>query len=325
MLRRPSLTPPFYSLKVTTVFKNLVIYRISPEWQPSGLSLISTEAELSKQRFNPCTPGQSNSFGWVEPSGVAHGPLVERVAGQWHLKLKTEAKLLPTAVVKRRAEEMAAAIEKETGRKPGRKQVKSLREEATVELLPKAFTRESFMRVWISPGARWLALDCASAARAADAVTLLVKALPGFAVTPVQTHMSPSAAMALWLASSEAPQGFTVDQDCELKSPANKKRSVRYSGQDLGAKEVQEHLQEGKKPTRLALTWNSRVSFVVTDAWQLKRLDFADVVFECNRGTLLSDEELFGADAAIFTGEVTQLLGRLVEAMGGDGDGESWK
>jgi recombination associated protein RdgC len=296
------------------MFKNLLIYRINPEWQPSGLSLIAAEAELSRQRFQPCAPSQPSSCGWVEPCGMAYSPLVERVAGQWHLRLKTETKLLPAAVVKRRADEMAAAIEKETGRKPARKQLKTLREEATLELLPKAFTREGVVRVWISPDDRWLALDCTSAARAEDAVTLLVKALPGFAITPIQTQAAPSDAMAMWLSDGEAPQGFTVDQDCELKEAADKKGGVRYVGQDLGAKEVQEHLHAGKKPTRLTLTWKGRVSFVLTETLQLKRLNF-DVVSA--RSTTPKDEDVFSADAALFTGETKQLLADLVEAMGG--------
>jgi len=33
-------------------------------------------------------------------------------------------------------------------------------------------------------------------------------------------------------------------------------------------------------PTRLALTWDSRLSFVLTEGMQLKKLSFLDVVFE---------------------------------------------
>lgn len=305
------------------MFKNLVLYRIAPEWQPTYLHLADAEAQLRKQRFHPCMPSQAASCGWVEPSGAAtNGPLVAVISGQWHLKLKTETKMLPTAVVKRRATEMATAIEKDTGRKPGRKQFKTLCEQATHELLPRAFTREGFIRVWISPDTHWLVMDCASAKNAEAAVILLMAALPGFGLLPVQTHMSPSAAMSLWLGGGEAPQGFTVDQDCELKKPADKKRSVRYIGQDLAAKEVQEHLQNGKEPTRLAMTWKGRVSFVMTDAWQLKRLNFDDLVFESTRGASLSAEDLFNADAAIFCGEICQMMADLVDAMGGEKNSE---
>lgn len=297
------------------MFKNLLIYRIGPEWQPD---LAAAEAALATQRFTPCGASQPQSSGWVEPRGAAHGPLIEVVAGQWHLKLKTEAKLLPASVVKRRAEEIAASIERDTGRKPGRKQVKDLREQAAFELLPQAFTRDAVMRVWIDPQARWLVLDCASAKRAEEAITLLVKSLPGFALSPVQTQMSPAAAMALWLSTDALPHAFGVERDCELKAADELKSAVRYARHALDIDEVRAHIQAGKQPTRLALTWQGRLSFVLTDAWQIKRLAFDDVVFESTREAALSAEEAFDADAALLTGELRQWLPELLDALGGE-------
>jgi len=297
------------------MFKNLLIYRIGPEWQPD---LVATEAALATQRFTPCGASQAQSSGWVEPRGAAHGPLVESIGGQWLLALKTEAKLLPASVVKRRAEEIAAAIERDTGRKPGRKQVKDLREQAAFELLPQAFTREGVIRVWIDPKAHWLVLDCASAKRAEDAVSLLVKSLPDFALTPVQTQMSPAAAMALWLVEGQAPEPFTLDRDCELKAPDELKSAVRYARHALDIDEVRGHIQAGKQPTRLALTWRGRVSFVLTESWQVKRLAFDDGVFESTSGAGLSAEESFDADVAITTGELRQWLVDLLMALCGE-------
>ena len=42
-------------------------------------------------------------------------------------------------------------IEAKTGRKPGKKHAKELREEVVRELLPKAFTRQAAITVWIDP------------------------------------------------------------------------------------------------------------------------------------------------------------------------------
>lgn len=297
------------------MFKNLLIFRIDAGWRPDPAE---AEAALATQRFTPCGASQPQSSGWVEPRGVAHGPLLEQVGGQWLLVLKTEAKLLPAAVVKRRAEEIAAAIERDTGRRPGRKQVKDLREQAAFELLPQAFTREGLIRLWIDPQARWLTLDCASAKRAEEAISLLVKTLPGFALAPVQTQMSPAAAMALWLVEGEAPAPFSLERDCELKTPDEMKSAVRYARHALDIDEVRAHIQAGKQPTRLALTWRGRLSFLLTESWQIKRLAFDDVVFESTREAGLAPEEAFDADAAITTGELRQWLPELLEALGGE-------
>ena len=52
-----------------------------------------------------------------------------------------------------------------------------------------------------------------------------MKSLAGMAVTQVQTTASASAAMSEWLASAEAPAGFTVDRECELKAADETQRS----------------------------------------------------------------------------------------------------
>ena len=70
--------------------------------------------------------------------------------------------------------------------------------------------------------------------------------------------------------------------------------------------------------TRLALTWNSRVSFLLTESLQIKKLGFLDVVFEAQSGQHTDKEEAFDADAAIATGELRQLIPDLLDALGGE-------
>ena len=90
---------------------------------------------------------------------------------------------------------------------------------------------------------------------------------------------------------------------------------MRYARHTLDIAEVGEHIRQGKLPTQLALTWNSRVSFVLSDALALKKIKLLDVVLE-NRGPASADEG-FDADVAITTGELRGLLPDLIEALGG--------
>jgi recombination associated protein RdgC len=299
------------------VFKNLTVYRIGPDW---SASLGDIEAALDKGRFVACGATQQKSMGWVEPRGEAHAPLVEAVDGHWLLKLMTDQRVVPGSVIKQRTEEIAAQIEQQTGRKPGKKLMKELKEQALQELLPQAFTKQSVTRVWIAPKQGLLMLDSGSAARAEEVVTLLIKALDGLALSLVQTEMSPAVAMAHWLGTGEAPYAFTIDRECELKSADEMKSVVRYARHPLDTDEVKQHIVSGKMPTRVAMTWRDRVSFMLTESMQLKKLAFLDVVFE---GTALAQGkvdkgEAFDADAAIATGELIQLLPDLFEALGGE-------
>jgi recombination associated protein RdgC len=122
--------------------------------------------------------------------------------------------------------------------------------------------------------------------------------------------------MAEWLATREAPPGFSIDRDCELKQPDSEKASVRYARHTLDIDELALHIRQGKLPTQLAMTWNGRVSFVLTEALTLKRIKLLDVVLEGNAPA--KDEDGFDADVAISTGELGRLIPDLLAALGGE-------
>ena len=297
------------------MFKNLTVYRIGPDWTAKAAEI---EAALDKARFVPCGASQQKSAGWVEPRGEAHAPLVEAVDGHLLLKLMTEQRVVPGSVVKRRCEEMAEQIEQTTGRKPGKKAMKELKEQALHELLPMAFTKQSVTRVWIAPRQHLLMLDCGSQSKADEVVTLLIKCLDGLALTLVQTDMSPSVAMAHWLGTGEAPYAFTIDRECELKSTDEMKSVVRYARHPLDTDEVRQHIVSGKMPTRLALSWKERVAFTLTEGFAIKKISFLDLAFEGRPET--SGDEAFDADLALATGELGGLIPALIEGLGGEHD-----
>lgn len=293
------------------MFKNLIAYRISPLW-PADLAAI--EAALAKSPFIECGATQQKSAGWVPPRGEAHGALVESIGGQWIARLMTETKSVPGSVLARKVAEKAARIEQETGRKPGRKESKELKDEAMLDLLPMAFTKRASTWVWIDPTARLLVLDTSSQGRADEVVSMLVGSLPGLSVSLLHTQTSPQAAMAHWLATQEPPAGFSIDRECELKAADESKAVVKYGRHPLDIAEVQEHIKQGKLPTKLALTWDDRVSFVLTEGLQIKKVAFLDSVFEGTK----ADDGGFDTDVAIATGELRKLIPDLIEALGGE-------
>ena len=299
-----------------SVFKNMIIYRIAPQWQ---IGLEQVEEALARAPFLECGATQERSWGWTPPRGEAHGPLAESVGGQWVLRFMVESKVLPGSVLARRVEEKAVRIEQETGRKPGKKESKELKEEAKLDLLPMAFTKQGTMWVWLDLEARLLVLDTGSQARADEVVTALVEALPGLSVALLDTQTSPQAAMAHWLSTQEAPVGFTIDRECELKAADEEKAVVRYARHPLDIEEVQAHIAAGKLPTKLALTWDGRVSFVLSEGLQIKKLALLDTVTE-GQGKGGKDDSGFDADVAIATGELRLLIPDLIEALGGESE-----
>jgi recombination associated protein RdgC len=304
------------------MFKTASFFRIANEFVLPPLDAL--EEALQAARFVPCGPTQPDSHGWVAPRGNKSTMLAESVGGQVILKLCTERRPLPASAVKQAVDERIEKYKLETGNERVSARIKKeMKEEVVTLLLPRAFTKRSTTLVWLDPVNKLLVVDSGSLAGADRVVTALIEALseiPGagpILVKPVQTNETAVACMSHWLATREAPVSFTVDRDCELKTPDEQKSAVRYSRHTLEIDEVAQHIAEGKLPTQLAMTWNDRVSFVLNETAQVRKLKLLDVVMDgVQKGG--KDDDGFDADAAILTGELSALIPDLLEALGGE-------
>jgi len=222
-----------------------------------------------------------------------------------------ETKTVAADVVRRRVDEMAKAIEEQTGRKPGKKERRELKQDAMLDLLPRAFSKLGAVWIWINPATRTLFIDTASQGTSDAVVTALVELLPGFAVRRIITHLAPSAWMGAVLFDLQDEE-FSVGRFCELKAQDESKAVVRYNRHSLAIAEIGDHVRAGKVATQLSLTWDGRVSFVLTADMRLLRVTMLESVFEGRD----ADEDRFDADVAIATGELSRLLGDLISRLG---------
>ena len=292
-------------------FKNLQIYRLPAPWKFDLAQLIS---QLATHSFQTCSNSEMQSQGWIAPR--ADGELVHSVNRQLLLQLSTERKLLPNSVINQVTKARALEIEEQQGFKPGRKLIKEIKEQVTEELLPRAFSIQRSTSVWIDPVHGWLVIDASSPARSDEVLKLILKCIAQLPLESLRVNVSPLAAMTSWLAGNEAPAGFTIDQDTELRSSAESKATVRYVRHSLDPKEIANHIASGKQCTKLALTWADKVSFILTEDLAIKRVQALDVLTE-KTDSHHEDEKLDG-DFALMCGELTLLLTDLVEALGGE-------
>lgn len=297
------------------MFKNLSIYRLPATWKPS---IVDMEAALAATRYIECAPSQETSIGWVPPR-EENGAMVESVAGQRIIKLMIETKTVPASAILKHARQASDDIEASTGRKPGRKEMRGLKEEALQALLPQAFPKQTAVLVWIDHDNGLLMHDAGSQDHGDAVVTALVHTFDGLALTLLQTATTPQSGMTEWLLAtdteSEWPDGFSVERACELKSADEDKATVQFKNHNLNTDEVRKHIAEGKLPTRLAMSWEGRVAFTLTEAMQLKKLAFLDGVLDDQPG---GEEDGFDADVMLATGELSQLIPALISALGGE-------
>lgn len=302
------------------MIKNATIYRIAT---PDAILLRQQmEDAMDAARFVPTSGTQDKAVGFVEPRGEAHGALVETVGGDAYfrvMKLMIESKSVPGSVVRSNAQAAADMIEAETGRKPGKREMKTLREDALHELLPHAFARQSAVWIWINIGSWLMVIGSTSQRQIDEAVTALVRTFAGLQLLRVQTKVTPQSAMAQWLRSGDHPEdwpeGFNVERECELKSGGEEKSVVKFSRHNLATDEVRKHITEGKLPTRLAISWEGRVGFVLTESMQLKKIAFLEGVFNDRAD---DGDSGFDTDVALTTGELGKLIPALVMALGGE-------
>ncbi|MDY7572723.1 recombination-associated protein RdgC [Actimicrobium sp. CCI2.3] len=292
-------------------FKNLQIYRLPAPWDMDAERL---EAALAPQTFQPCTSLDMQTQGWISPR--ENGMLVHTVNKQLLIALGTEKKLLPASVINQVAKARAGEIEEQQGFKPGRKQMKEIKEQVTDELLPRAFSINRTTWTWIDPVNGWLVIDAGTAGKADEVLKLLIKGIEKLPMESLHVVQSPVAAMTEWL-MADAPKGFTVDQDTELRAGGESKATVRYVKQTIEPVDVQRHIADGKQCTRLAMTWNDRISFVLTESLTVKRITPLDIIKESADTGARDDDERFDGDMMLMTGELAKMLDDLVFALGG--------
>lgn len=290
------------------MFKNLMLYRTTPfEFDKQAI-----EEMLEKNKFLPCQPSQAYAVGWVPPRGFDNGELAECIHGQLMLTLVIEEKTVPPDVVKRALKAACEEIEKETGRCPGYKYRKELKQQVYEKLLPLAFPRQKSIKVWLNPKSNLLLIDASSHTQAGIVIKHLIQTFEGLAIADARTETSPCVAMTDWLLNGD-PEHFSVDMDCRLKSDNELKTQISYSRRNLD-KSVQDYIREGMYPALLAMTWKDRVSFALTEDGAIKRIQLRSVVFENLQG---NEEDAYEADVMIATGELLAMLADLFAVLGG--------
>jgi recombination associated protein RdgC len=294
-------------------FKNLQVYRLPT---PYSLTADQLAAALLPQMFAPASSNELPRQGWGRPRGE-DGALVHVVNGQFLLQLVTEKKILPSKVVNQVAKERAAELEEQQGFAPGKKAMKELRERVADELMPRALSVRSHLNAWIDPVNGWLAVDTARPTKADDVIKLLLKAVDRMPLESLRVQRSPVAMMTAWLESDEAPINFTIDQDATLRAAGESKAQVGYKRHTLEVEDMRRHIAAGKQCTRLAMTWNSRISFVLTEALAIRSIKPLDVIRE-NEIAAANDIERADNDFSLMTGEYARMLADLVEALGGE-------
>ena len=301
-------------------FKNLLVYRFT---RPFTTELDALEEQLTAAAFTPCSGTQPSSIGCSKPLGDAGELYHHATDGCIMLCLKQQEKVLPSAVINEFLDDKVREIEANDGRKPGRKERSELKEEITFELLPKAFARSRRLYAYIDTRSGLLMVDSASHNRAEALLNLLRETLGSLPVIPLKAKNIAQHILTEWVRSG-SPAGFAVGGECELRDRADESAVIRAKNQDLSSAQIQSHLDSGMFVSKLAVSWQESIDFVVDDQLSFKRLSFTDLVQE-KADDVHTDTmaEQFDADFSIMAGEFAKFVPAVLEAFGGEEQGEA--
>jgi len=293
-------------------FRNIQFYRFE---QPFSMTAKALHAALEGRKARACGQMELACEGWAKPLGLEGQMLVHESDGRLMICLRREDKALPASLVREKVEEKSFEIEGMEGRPVGRKERSDIKEQVMQELLPRALVKASHTYAYIDVKNSWLIVNAAASKKAEELIMLLRKTLGTLNVVLPQTDVSPESAMTQWLMDDASmPQGFDVEDECELRSVGEVTSTVRCRYVDVASKEVRAHVATGKRVHKLAMNWQGKLSFVLHDDLSIRRIRYdSELIEQADVG----DDQMaqFDADFAIMGAELSGLIPALLSAL----------
>lgn len=258
-------------------FRSLSLY---PLTSALPFDLEALEGALAAQPFRPCGTLELASHGFEPALGHKAAAYVHVAEGVWTTRWVNEEKRLPAGFVRDQLAEKIIEFEDREGHTPGSRDKKELREGIEHALLPRLIPRRRRMFASIDSERGWVIVDSGASKQAEALISAIRQATGSLPVAPWRTQDDWSAVMTRWLESGKLPDGFELDQTCELTAQDEGGGTATLRKHDLTADEVKVHLTSGKRVTRLGLVWRDRLHFVLDAKGVLRNMKPTDTLTE---------------------------------------------
>ena len=292
-------------------FRNLTLFRF-----PTTLDFSQLDSLLPGMILKPVGALDMSSRGFVPPFGRGDDVLAHRSGDALWLTVGGEDKILPGSVVNDLLAKKLAEIEEKEGRKPGGRTRKRLKEDLVHELLPRAFVKPSRTDALLDLEQGFIAVDTSSRKNAETVVSEIRNAMGSFPALPLNAEVAPRSILTGWIAGEPLPEGLALGEECELKDAMDGGAVVKCQNQDLQGDEIAKHLEAGKQVTRLALTLDDHLSFVLGEDLVVRKLKFLDGAVDQLENSEQEDLRAeLAARFALMGGEVKRLFVVLEAAL----------
>lgn len=274
------------------------------------------EAQMAEYAFTPCGSQDMGRRGWVS---VTPEKLFIEHEGNFLLCCQHQFKVIPPSVINDAVAERVAKIESDQGRKIRRAERLSLKDEVLHTLIPRAFSKNTSNYIWVNIAHQLVFVEASSARAAEDLMALLRKTLGSLPVVPLTMRTPIELTITEWLKNNTLPAGYAAGSDAVLKAILENGGALRVSKQDLLTDEIATHIEAGKLATTLALDWQKRITFRLTDDMTIKAINYADDLRDQNDDIEREDiHSRIVADFILFKAEFGALVASLMDVLGGE-------
>ncbi len=293
------------------MFRNIRYYRLDSEW-PESEELLSQA--LENAAFKPCGPLTERSSGWMPVYPDSGESLARRVNGADLIKLRSQSRVLPAAVI---AEELEERIEEFTNRMqeaPSAREKRRLKAETRDELLPKAMLKSDRIWGYIDLKEQVIGIDSAQPTTNERFLRRLKAAFGDLNIRPLQ-YQKPVSELLTAIFLGGAPKQFSLGRECRMQDASDAGSVVRWTDFDLTEKTIRNHVAEGMHLTHVAIVYDNVMSCVLDENGGISKIRFVgmdDDSHEDNDPLARMDAEF-----VLLSGTLRLLLADLKKLLGG--------
>lgn len=293
------------------MFRNVRFYKLDSDWPDSEKALSKL---LEKAGFEPCGPLTERSSGWVPVDPDTGNSLARRVNGADLLKLRSQSRVLPPAVIN---EELDARIEEFRSRMqeaPSPREKRRLKAEARDELMPKALLKSDKIWGYVDLKEKVIGIDAAQDSAAERFLRRLQTPFDGLKIKPLQ-YKEPVDELLTGIFLGGAPSQFSVGRECRMRDASDAGSIVRWTDFDLSERTIRDHVANGMRLTHLAIIYDEIMGCVLDETGVITKLRFLGMDDDGDdHNDPLARQD---AEFALITGTLRRLLDDLKKTLGG--------
>ena len=293
------------------MFRNVRFYKLDSDWPDSEKALSKI---LEKAGFEPCGPLTERSSGWVPVDPDTGNSLARRVNGADLLKLRSQSRVLPPAVINEELDARVEVFRSRMQEAPGPREKRRLKAEARDELMPKALLKSDKIRGYVDLKEKVIGIDAAQDSAAERFLRRLQTPFDGLKIRPLQ-YKEPVDELLTGIFLGGAPSQFSIGRECRMRDASDAGSIVRWTDFDLSERPIRDHVANGMRLTHLAIIYDEIMGCVLDESGVITKLRFLGMDDDGDdHNDPLARQD---AEFALLTGTLRRLLGDLKKTLGG--------